>query len=99
MMKRTHELKIAPRYFRLIQDGLKTAEFRRADRDFQVGDEFLLREFNSVNKPYANYTGNVIFCLVTDITKINEVYSELKPLPAFVMISFSIIRIEDNYRG
>ncbi|HHR6120177.1 TPA: DUF3850 domain-containing protein, partial [Providencia alcalifaciens] len=89
----------APRYFRLIQDGLKTAEFRRADRDFQVGDELLLREFNSVNKPYANYTGNVIFCLVTDITKINEVYSELKPLPAFVMISFSIIRIEDNYRG
>ena len=99
MIKRTHELKIAPRYFRLIQDGLKTAEFRRADRDFQVGDELLLREFNSVNKPYANYTGNVIFCLVTDITKINEVYSELKPLPAFVMISFSIIRIEDNYRG
>lgn len=98
-MKRTHELKIAPRYFRLIQDGLKTAEFRRADRDFQVGDELLLREFNAVNKPYASYTGNAIYCLVTDITKINEVYSELKPLPAFVMISFSIIRIEDNYRG
>lgn len=98
-MKRTHELKIAPRYFRLIQDGLKTAEFRRADRDFQVGDELLLREFNAVNKPYASYTGNAIYCLVTDITKINEVYSELKQLPAFVMISFSIIRIEDNYRG
>ncbi|HHR6120167.1 TPA: DUF3850 domain-containing protein, partial [Providencia alcalifaciens] len=89
----------APRYFRLIQDGLKTAEFRRADRDFQVGDELLLREFNAVNKPYASYTGNAIYCLVTDITKINEVYSELKQLPAFVMISFSIIRIEDNYRG
>lgn len=98
-VKRIHELKLAPRYFRLVQDGLKTAEFRRADRDFQVGDELFLREFNSINKPYASYTGNAISCLITDITKINDVYPELKPLPEFVMISFSIIRIEDNFRG
>ncbi|MEY0875193.1 DUF3850 domain-containing protein [Providencia manganoxydans] len=98
-MKRKHELKVAPRYFQLVQDGLKTAEFRRADRDFQVGDELFLREFNSINKPYASYTGSTISCLITDITKINHVYPELRALPEFVMISFSIIRTEDNYRG
>ncbi|NIA43850.1 DUF3850 domain-containing protein [Providencia sp. 504mA] len=98
-MKRKHELKLAPHYFQLVQDGLKTAEFRRDDRDFQVGDELFLREFNSINKPYASYTGNAISCLITDITKVNEVYPELRALPPFVMISFSVIRIEDNYRG
>ncbi|EMK2700065.1 DUF3850 domain-containing protein [Providencia rettgeri] len=98
-MKRKHELKLAPHYFQLVQDGLKTAEFRRADRDFQVGDELFLREFNSINKPYASYTGNAISCLITDITKVNEVFPELRALPPFVMISFSVIRIEDNYRG
>lgn len=98
-MKRKHELKLAPHYFQLVQDGLKTAEFRRADRDFQVGDELFLREFNSINKPYASYTGNAISYLITDITKVNEVYPELRALPPFVMISFSVIRIEDNYRG
>ncbi|HGN1704823.1 TPA: DUF3850 domain-containing protein [Providencia rettgeri] len=99
MMKSKHELKLAPHYFQLVQDGLKTAEFRRADRDFHVGDELFLREFNSINKPYASYTGNAISCLITDITKVNEVYPELRALPPFVMISFSVIRIENNYRG
>ncbi|MEY0320968.1 DUF3850 domain-containing protein [Providencia stuartii] len=98
-MKRTHELKIAPRYFKLIQKKLKTAEFRRADRDFQVGDRLILREFNSFAHPYAKYTGNAIICQITDVTDVNEVYGELLQLSKFVMISFSIIRNEDNYHG
>ncbi|WP_163829436.1 DUF3850 domain-containing protein, partial [Proteus mirabilis] len=38
MQRYTHELKINPQYFNQVRIGAKKAEFRRADRDFQVGD-------------------------------------------------------------
>ncbi|MER1815850.1 DUF3850 domain-containing protein, partial [Proteus mirabilis] len=47
MQRYTHELKINPQYFNQVRIGAKKAEFRRADRDFQVGDILVLREFNA----------------------------------------------------
>ena len=32
----THELKIDPKYFELVQDGIKTWEIRKNDRKFKV---------------------------------------------------------------
>lgn len=43
----THELKIFPRYFKAVQDGSKTFELRKNDRDFKVGDILVLKEFKS----------------------------------------------------
>lgn len=40
-----HELKTWPQYFHAIKEGIKTFEVRKADRDFNVGDILLLREF------------------------------------------------------
>ena len=42
---RTHELKTVPPYFAAVYHGQKTAELRRHDRPFSVGDNLLLREY------------------------------------------------------
>lgn len=41
-----HELKTAPDVFDAVWCGLKTAEFRKNDRDFQVGDWLWLRDWD-----------------------------------------------------
>ncbi|MGJ6852999.1 ASCH/PUA domain-containing protein [Listeria monocytogenes] len=44
-MSKTHELKILSEYFWDIIEGRKTFEIRKNDRDFQVGDYLILKEF------------------------------------------------------
>ncbi len=98
MQRYTHELKINPQYFNQVRIGAKKAEFRRADRDFQVGDILVLREFNAIPPRefrhlfhYGEYTGNIIRAVITDITCINSIIPELGDKPKFVMLSFSIL--------
>ncbi|MCR1915449.1 DUF3850 domain-containing protein [Lactobacillus johnsonii] len=50
-----HELKILPEYFRAQATGVKTFEIRKNDRNFKVGDDLWLREYDSKSK---KYTGN-----------------------------------------
>lgn len=45
-----HVLKLETPWFQVVQDGLKTFELRRDDRDFQVGDYLdLLHYFASID--------------------------------------------------
>lgn len=59
-----HDLKIWPGHFEAILLGRKTFEVRRDDRDFQVGDLLLLREWlpgtDIRENPAAGYTGRSI---------------------------------------
>lgn len=60
---KTHELKCLPGPFTAMRAGLKRSEFRRDDRDFQVGDTLRVREYDAVIKngdvvARAGYTGN-----------------------------------------
>ena len=59
--RRTHELKIAPQYFREIANGNKPFEVRRNDREYQVGDILKLREYD------GDYSGQEISAKVTYI--------------------------------
>ncbi len=48
-----HDLKIAPEYFKDVVISKKKFELRKNDRDFQIGDIFVLREWDG-----REYTGN-----------------------------------------
>ena len=55
-----HDLKILPEYFEPVLDGRKKFEIRKNDREFNVGDTLLLREW------YSNeYTGREVRRKVT----------------------------------
>ena len=48
-----HELKTWPEYFKDVAAGIKTFELRKNDRDFQVGDELVLKEYDPKEDKYS----------------------------------------------
>jgi len=46
-----HELKIWPQYYEAVANGSKTFELRKNDREFQKGDEVVLKEYD----PYKTW--------------------------------------------
>jgi hypothetical protein len=48
-----HELKIYKEYFSLIISGLKSWELRKDDRDFERGDELVLKEYDGKELCYT----------------------------------------------
>lgn len=55
-MTNTHDLKCWPKHFAAVRRGDKTFEIRRNDRDFSVGDQILLREFDPEGGAYTGQT-------------------------------------------
>lgn len=49
----THHLKILPEFFEPVKQGLKTFEVRYNDRNFQIGDTVILKEFD----PFSSLNG------------------------------------------
>lgn len=66
-----HELKVWPEYFEAIWLGNKTFELRNNDRDFQVGNRLILREWCPKN---AEYTGRQYKRGITYILKDAEAF-------------------------
>lgn len=64
-----HELKIRPGYFGPLKAGRKTAELRKDDRNYQVGDILHLREYDN-----GKYTGRCISVDVTHVLRNCEEY-------------------------
>ena len=52
----THELKLLPEYYEDVALGIKTFELRKNDRNFQVGDELILKEWDG-----EKYTGRKLY--------------------------------------
>ena len=71
MSTTTHDLKCWPEHFGPVVEGVKTVELRKNDRDYQIGDYLLLREFRP-NQPHqgpGSYTGRIARVRVTHITR------------------------------
>lgn len=54
-----HILKTWPRYWHAIENGSKTFELRVNDRDFNVGDELILRQWDNNTQTYLG-TRNLV---------------------------------------
>jgi hypothetical protein len=63
-MTRRHVVKSWPEFYGLVASGKKNFELRRNDRDYQIGDEIELREFEpkipSHHLGEGTYTGRTI---------------------------------------
>jgi hypothetical protein len=60
-----HELKTHPDPFEALVLLIKTFEYRKADRDFKVGDILILREYS----PFTAYSGRYLLRKVTYIIR------------------------------
>ncbi|MFG4070513.1 DUF3850 domain-containing protein, partial [Escherichia coli] len=45
MMAKIHEVKLHAKYFDLVLEGKKRAEFRKNDRNYEHGDTLILHEW------------------------------------------------------
>lgn len=102
----THELKTWPEFFVQTRHGRKRFELRRNDRDFQMGDELRLQEWNPTEgrKPGENgvafgYTGRELLVRVDYImaseqvdTIMGHVDTEFPGVgPDYVIMSVSLV--------
>lgn len=68
-----HELKLHPKYFNRILTGQKTFEIRKNDRDFQIGDRLILREYD----PEEGWPSHGSYgTIVADITYMTTAYQQ-----------------------
>lgn len=88
-MSKTHELKTVQPYFDQVWSGVKTAELRKNDRGFAVGDYLVLRELlpcircGGYSCGKERYTGRAVIVRVTCITEGHDSLT-----PGYAMLSF-----------
>lgn len=73
-----HQLKIAPEFYEAVITGKKKFEIRKNDRDFKVGDAFVLREYKN-----HSYTGKYVLGTISYIT-------DYEQKEGFVVFSFQL---------
>ncbi|WP_439412866.1 DUF3850 domain-containing protein [Enterobacter ludwigii] len=76
----THNLKIWPEYFSAVRDGLKRAELRWNDREYQAGDTLDLCEWDPNEEAF---TGDFISVTVTHVAELGQW------MPGYVLLSFA----------
>jgi hypothetical protein len=80
----THKLKIWPEYFQAVLSGRMKFQLRRADRDFRVGDQLLLEEWDPEPDQTKN-TGRQVLVRVDYIMDLTGISGE------YVIMSISLV--------
>jgi len=89
----THNLKIWPEYFAAVRDGLKRAELRWNDREYQAGDILDLCEWDPNEEAF---TGDFISVTVTHVADLGQW------MPGYVLLSVdppAPVSVPDNVSG
>ena len=77
-MSTRHELKTVNPWFQMVIDDEKTFDIRVNDRDFQPGDELLLREYNPETQQYSD---RAVFVEILSVTLLDDILAGLYNLP------------------
>ena len=77
----THAIKCRPEFFEGLVDGTKTAEVRRNDRFYRVGDRLILHEFYAYRR---GMTGRIQERI---ISRVDDLHSA--GIDGFVLLSFA----------
>lgn len=85
-----HEVKILPKFFAEVIAGNKTAEIRKDDRDYKVGDTLILKEYDKDN---GGYTGRWISFKITNVLTSDEFEGLRKD---YVMLSLKRIYLRST---
>lgn len=71
---RVHELKTYPQYFQQSIDGNKPFEIRLNDRNFQVGDIVILKEWDNIRYSGRKLRGTIQYILGGSFIGLSEGY-------------------------
>jgi hypothetical protein len=83
---KVHELKCWPIYFEPLASGEKQFELRKNDRDFHVGDQLIIREYDP--SLVSGYTGRLIFRIITYILNYRD-------FPEGLRMDYAILGLEN----
>lgn len=88
----SHELKCWPRFFDEIAAGRKRHDLRRAhDRDFQVGDRLILREFDPNTGCYTGRRQDVEVTYITSSDRPCALFDDALH-PDFCILSIALVQ-------
>ena len=101
---KTHILKQWPVYFQEVIEGKKKFEFRKNDRDYQVGDTIILKEWEpNLKTRLGEYTGreSVDFSITSVLTdmqfSIPQGYIVFSIIPSKEYITQNLIDVMDRH--
>jgi hypothetical protein len=62
-----HNLKCLPQYFLPLSQEIKTFEYRKNDRNYQIGDWLIIHEYDDQISGKIGYTGKSVSRIITYI--------------------------------
>lgn len=73
-----HDLKCHPQHFQCVFNGSKQFELRLNDRNYQIGDDLLLREWDPNTSEYTGkVTVKTVTCIVSECPALKKSYVAL----------------------